>query len=83
MSIDQKLFWNFISYLYIIFPIKVCLVFIDENHRHIILETDDDVSRPRDSFVAGLLEIGKEGGFKLYLRECDVAIDRNTTLSAF
>eukprot|EP00105_Crassostrea_gigas_P019155 XP_011437548.1 PREDICTED: uncharacterized protein LOC105335393 [Crassostrea gigas] len=38
---------------------KVCLVFVDKNDRHIILETDVDISTTRSNFVEGQVKRGK------------------------
>nr|XP_034324588.1 uncharacterized protein LOC105345671 isoform X3 [Crassostrea gigas] len=37
---------------------KVCLVFVDKNDRHIILETDVDISTTRSNFVEGQVKRG-------------------------
>lgn len=52
----------------IFFSKKVCFVFIDNNERQIILETDEDISRTRTDFVEGQLKKGMEENFIFYLR---------------
>ncbi|XP_065942791.1 uncharacterized protein [Magallana gigas] len=55
---------------------KVCLVFVDKNERHIILETDVDISKTRSNFVEGQV---KRGSTHVVVVYCQHESSRNLT----